>query len=603
MISGFSLPRFSKPYRLLFSLAFFCFVLASQARSATPVDYDALRKAMRDEIQRTLKDLHVESLQKPYYVEYTLHLRHATSAKATLGTMLDRSTTYTPRLTVGIRVGSPAFDNTNFFDVGLSFFGSSDDEENYRNRREPQELDYGSLRHDLWLATDACYKQAVELYAKKQSAVNNRAHVDTTPDFSYLAPVKVIDTVSEQSFDRKRYEELVLRLSSIFNDFPRINSSTVNVEYLPETTLYVNSEGREYIKTSSQIGIEIVASTQATDGMPLAETFSAYAHVPEELPSYDSLARATRAMASTLNAQLDAPTIDAYSGPVLFEGQAAAEVFAQSFAPYVCAQRQPLSDRGVQDNDRYTGLQNKIGARVMAEFLSVQSNPLLKSIAKTPVWGSYSLDDDGVAPQPLSLVEDGYLKTLLSSRNPTKKIRVTNGRQRGGAPMIDVLELSAPVKKQSDRQAMLKTMMKILKKRSLPYGYIVRRALNQNLLYTSLYAQTQGDYPYSLSETTINLLDVYRVYPDGHEELVRGTQAAGMAPSQFKEVLAVGQKPYVYNYLAPAVTSPYVTGGSQYLPCTLSVPDLLFEDVEIRPLDGDFPKPPLLASPLQEHKN
>jgi hypothetical protein len=41
-----------------------------------------------------------------------------------------------------------------------------------------------------------------------------------------------------------------------------------------------------------------------------------------------------------------------------------------------------------------------------------------------------------------------------------------------------------------------------------------------------------------------------------------------------------------------------MTGGSQYIACSIISPDLLFEDCEIRPYENDFPKPPIIASPL-----
>ncbi len=573
-------------------------VTSAQVHAFELPNSEMIRRAMRDELKRSMSELRLESLQNPYYMEYMLTIRHSYSAKATVGTLLSKNSTTTPRLSVGIRVGKPQFDNTNFFDVGLSFFGSSDDEESFRNRRIPMEEDYRSLRRELWLASDACYKQSVELFAKKESAVRNRARLDTTHDFVLLPPSIEIDTTPLPDVNRKRYEELIMVVSAVFGETPEIQASSVSIEYLPQTVIYVNSEGREYVKTERQCGLEMVASTQAADGMPLAQIYSVYAGHPDELPNRDSLIRAARLMVDRLKALKNAPTIEPYSGPVLFESQAAAEVFAQCYAPNLCAQRQQLTDRGMQENERSMAFQNKVGARVAADFLSVRSLPSLTTMANTPVFGHYSIDDDGFRPENLTLVESGTLKTLLSSRVPTRRIKVNNARQRGGAPMFDVLELSSDKKHQLDRAAMLKKMMKLLKDRDLPYGYVVRKAMNQNLLFTTLYALTQGDYPISMGETTVGLVEVSRVYPDGHEELVRGTQAAGMAPSQFKDVLATGTKSTVYNYLAPAVTSPYVTGGPQYLPATVIVPDLLFEDVEIRPLDGDFPKPPILASPL-----
>ena len=41
-----------------------------------------------------------------------------------------------------------------------------------------------------------------------------------------------------------------------------------------------------------------------------------------------------------------------------------------------------------------------------------------------------------------------------------------------------------------------------------------------------------------------------------------------------------------------------MSGGSAYIIATVITPDLLFEDLEVRPLDGDMPKPPSLANPI-----
>ncbi|HRE57689.1 MAG TPA: hypothetical protein PLW09_07685, partial [Candidatus Kapabacteria bacterium] len=126
---------------------------------------------------------------------------------------------------------------------------------------------------------------------------------------------------------------------------------------------------------------------------------------------------------------------------------------------------------------------------------------------------------------------------------------------------------------------------------------IVRKVLNQNILYTVLFSQTSGEFSYSQGPGKATLLEVVKVYPDGKEEIVRGAEGAGFVVQTFKDIVATGKKQYAYNYLAPAVVSPFMTGGSQYVISSLIVPDILFEDGEILPIKGDFPKPPLLPSP------
>jgi hypothetical protein len=505
-------------------------------------------------------------------------------------------------LTVGIRVGNPKFDNTNFFDVSLGFFGSGDDEESFRNRRIPIELDYASLRRELWLATDACYKQSSELHAKKEAAIKNRLRTDTTHDFIPQGPSVIQDAEEFAPFDLEKVQSLVKELSSSFLNHPTIASSTVSIENLPETILYVNTEGREFIKTKHMTGIEIIASGQCQDGMPIAETYTAYARSFGDLPGKDSLSKSTMSLIQSFEqAYASAKLEEAYSGPIMVEGQAANEIFAQIFAPQCIVQRPPLTDRGVQDNDRYTAFQNKIGGRVLPEYLSVTDNPGLQKHDGTSLVGHYAIDDEGTPAQSVNLVEKGYLKTLLSGRTPTKRIRSSNGHSRGGAPIYGVMQLtSTDKKKEVDSKAMKGKMISLCKARELPYGIIIRKALNQNILYTVLYEQTSGEFPFAQGDSKLTVLEAYKVFPDGREERVRGGELAGISPASFKDIMLVGKKSRAYNLLASSVVSSFLTGGSQFVSASLIIPDLLFEDIEFRPLESDFPKPPLIASPMDK---
>ncbi len=122
--------------------------------------------------------------------------------------------------------------------------------------------------------------------------------------------------------------------------------------------------------------------------------------------------------------------------------------------------------------------------------------------------------------------------------------------------------------------------------------------MDQNLLFTGVYRQLGSDLPISQGEGKIGLLEAYRVYPDGREELIRGVEGAGISPASFKDILAVSKTTTVHNFLAPSVVPSFITGGSAYVIATIITPDLLFEDLEVRPLDGDMPKPPVMINPI-----
>lgn len=557
-------------------------------------------RAMRAELDRSMRELRLGDLERPYHIEYLLTVRRRVGAHGVLGSVEDQDTGTSATVTVRVRVGNETFDNTNFFDVSLGFFGTSDDEEAFRNRRLPFELNERTLRRELWLATDACYKQAVELFAKKQAAIKNRTRIDTIPDFILLPPAADAETrLSTIRGSISDARVLVSDVSAIFAAYPDIQSSRVGMEIVPEETFYMSTEGRRFHKVEVFTGIEMIAVTQADDGMPLAQTYAAYGVSPSDLPPRDSLLRAARAIANILVRQKTAPIIEAYSGPVLVEGQAAGELFAQHFAPNLVAQRSPISEGGFSTNDRFSAFQNKIGARVLPEFLSVNSVPSLQRVGGAAVASQYTIDDEGVRAQDITVVDKGYLKTLLSSRLPTKRIRMSNGHQRGGAAMIATTEVTTVDPKRKLSSADLKKrMLKLVKDRALPYGIIIRKALNQNLLFTGIYPLMGSDYPIPQGEGKTGILEAVRVFADGREELIRGVEAAGLAPSLFKDIVATGKTQTVHNALLPAVAPAFITGGSQYLMCTMIIPDVLFEDLEIRPLQADFPKPPLLPSPL-----
>ncbi len=588
-------------FTIFITLLFFVF---SSNNNLYSQDNDII-KAMQDELQRSLNELKLENLQRPYYIEYTLKIKQSFEIRGFLGSITEKTSPKIANVTVGLRVGDYKFDNTNFFDFGLSFFGSGDEEESFRNRRIPIELDYKTIRRELWLATDAAYKQVSETFAKKQSVLKSRLINDTTHDFIRLEPEKINDIRKIPDFDTKKFENYVKIISNIFKQYPEFTSSTALVEYIPETTYYINSEGRQFIKTEFYTGVELAATTQADDGMPLSSFYTCIVKAPDDIPSLDSLEKASKLVAENLS-QLRKQKIleESYSGPIIFEGQAAVEIFAQVFAPNLVTQREPLTESGKQSSERYMAFQSKIGGRVLPEFLSLKATPTRDKAFGVPLVGNYKIDDDGVLAQDVELVKDGFLKNLLSSRVPTKRVRNTNGHQRGGAAMISILEIESDEKHSLSKAELKNKLIQLCKDRELPYGLIVRKIYNQNIQLTTLFQLNPGDFSFSFGggQAKQPLIEVYKVFPDGKEELVRGCEAKGFTHQTFKDILNVSKEKYVLNYLAPAITSPFMSGGSQYLPATVIVPDLLFEDGEIAPVEEDFPKPPILKNPLSEKK-
>ncbi len=76
-----------------------------------------------------------------------------------------------------------------------------------------------------------------------------------------------------------------------------------------------------------------MASLQADDGMQLADSRVFAGYSENELPAKEVLEQAIKDMIANLISLKSAPLADEYRGPILLEGQAAAEFFNQILRP------------------------------------------------------------------------------------------------------------------------------------------------------------------------------------------------------------------------------------------------------------------------------
>ncbi|MCX7879082.1 MAG: metallopeptidase TldD-related protein [Ignavibacteria bacterium] len=562
------------------------------------MSHQEILQALRDEVKRSMDSLFIETLPKPYYIEVQLKVTNSYRAYAFLGNLVDTSQGRQAFVNVNVRVGDYSLDNTNFLDFSFPFFMRFSGEGSNR-RQVPKDFDYFSLRRELWLAIDFAYKEATQKYSKKLAVIKNRLIKDTIPDFSKVEVNKFYDTNYKiVKIDFTKYCDLVKDLSRIIRNYPEIDNSSVSFEFLQDENYYVNSEGIEYIKYESFTGVEAAVTLQSNDGMPVTNFFSSYADVPSNLPSYDSLRSAVKQITLHSIALKEAkPLDDSYSGPIIFEGQAAGELFAQVFAPNLVAQRMLLSDQGFQNLSRFNAFQTKIGGRVLPEFLSLRSIPLKKDYNGIKLLGSYEIDDEGVPARNITLVEKGYLKTLLAGRTPIKRVSTSNGSNREGSAMFSNIEINSSKKYSQSNQKLREKALQLAKQRDLPFVIVVKKIMNQNIMSTVIQSIAPIDFKFfSRDQANIAVIEAVRLYPNGREEPIRGGELKGITPQSFKDIILVGNKPYVLNILVSTISSGI--DGSRWIGASIICPDLLFEDVEFKPVESDFQKPSYLKNPL-----
>ena len=563
---------------------------------------DVALRAMKDELGRSIAELQLQKMDKPYFLAYRMDEINQNSISAMLGSLTQEQPSRMRLIGVEVRVGDYALDNSNYFSArslggGMAgmFSGIS---------QAPLDDDYQQIRRSFWLATDHQYKKALEDFSAKRAALEMRKHTDDVPDFSKETPATQMDP-PEKNRAGDELKTLARDISAVFKSTPEMYGSSVDLEYRNYYTRYINSEGSTFTRAQPFFKLQINAQTQAPDGLPVSDSIAFYGRILADLPAKDVLISRTRAMADRILKLRAAASIERYNGPVLFEGDAAGEVFAQQFATGLMAVRTPVSDdprfemffNQMMSQLGGGSLIDKLGGRVLPEFLSVSDNPLRSDYQGAKLLGASKIDDDAVRTRETKLVEHGMLKTLLATRVPVRAIPHSTGSRRGWGPTPGNLFVTSEKSETNDE--LRKELLRRAKDRGLDYGIVVRRvgggAAASFMKMASRMAQQDSQGAGSLAE-------VYKLYPDGHEELVRGLEIAEMSPSIFRDIVAVGDTPVVFtDEFIPRVGALFSNGmsASSDVPVvSCVVPSMLFEEVSLVKSQGPFPNPPVSPSPL-----
>ena len=558
---------------------------------ATP---DPVLRAMRDELSRS-RGLKVLSLEAPYFIEYTLEGGDSFEVSASLYGLVSVRRDRFRLPEIKVRVGDYKFDNTDYVGSGYHF-GT-----HYDIERFPLESSYGVMRRFLWLATDSAYKSAVEAISRKRAALNNVAVNQPLDDFAKAEPLKKILEIRRIPLDEDAWIARVRNVSAIFEAYPAVKNSGVELSAVQTVHYYLNSEGAEVRTPDNLIYLLVRAEAQAPDGMVLHDAVVFQSLDFDRMPADPELRERVDALAKSLTARAGAPKGEDYSGPVLFEGTAGAQLFAEVLGRNLALSRRPVMDPGRNTPVQVSELEGRQGARILPEWFDVVDDPTQKEWRGRPLFGSYEVDREGVAPRPLPLVEKGVLKTFLLTRQPAAGFSGSNGRARlpgsFGANGAAISNLFVRATETLPVPDLKKKLIEMCKQRNKPYGLIVRRmdfpssaSLEEIRRLLSNAAQAGG---HAVSAPVL----VYKVYPDGREELVRGLRFRGLNARSLKDILAAGDDNNVFEFLNNQ--APFaVIGGAGYVAATCAIaPSVLVDDVELHPLEEELPKLPIVPAP------
>ena len=550
---------------------------------------DPIIQAMRDEVNRSVK-LNLPNLEEPYFVQYLLDQSDSFTVSASLGALLARSRDHFRVPEVEVRVGDYKFDNTNF--AGGGGGGSRYDLGNF-----PLDDDYAVLRRYLWLGTDSVYKGAVEAISRKRAAMRNINQADQLDDFAHAVPVHLVQPFQKLTLDEKTWVSTTRALSAVFAHYPEVKTSQVELHADNGGYYVVNSEGTEVRTPENVAYLRARATAQASDGMTLHDSVTFHALEVGHLPSEEEMTRGLSRMAENLVSLSHAPVGEDYNGPVLFESEAGPQIFAEVLAKNLTLSRQAVGARGAMPASEFEG---RMGSRILPDTFEVVDDPTQKEWRGRPLYGSYDVDREGVAAAPLHLIEKGVLKGFLLTRQPVRGFAASNGRARMpgsyGAAAAGFSNLFIGSSETTPAAELKQKLIELCRTRDKPYGIIVRKMDFPSSASLEearrLLAGAQG----STRPVSIPIL-VYKVYPDGREELVRGLRFRGLNARSLKDILAAGDDPTVFEFMnSPAPFA--LIGASSYTAETCVVaPSILVDDLELHPAEEELPNLPVAPAP------
>lgn len=545
---------------------------------------ETIFKALQDELKRNSEQLVMEDLERPYYISYTVDDYQLLRVKGTLGTLTESQLDRGRYLTVDLRVGSHELDNSNFASGWSSITPSFES--------LPVDDDYDALRNNIYLVTDQTYKDVLKNFSRKQAYLQSRVKKERPPDFFELPANHHLEEPEPFDADQQAAETLVLTATEVLRDYPLIVESELSFEGGIINQYLINSSGSQVLRGDRLYTIKLNLTGQDSAGATLNLADRLLANSRADLPSPAKLADWTRSLADQMTALVAADTMEEYIGPVIVEADAAGEFFRQLFVKNISN----LPSMTYED-ERFASMfpepafGNKLNRRVLPDFFDVYDDPTISEYDGMKLLGHYEVDDVGLTPQRIQLVEKGKLRTIPLATAPTKKITEPNGHARGavskavtGKPSNLIFESSDQVSPEKLRQNLLELCQDI----DLEYGLVIRRIRDLNAPDPNGGIRFFG-IPQQAEEGLTAPLEVYKVYADGREVPVRGLEFANITVRTLRDVLQTDNSRHLYNYL---IADDYE------MPASLVCPAVLVEEMELRHSEGKTQKPPVLNSPL-----
>jgi hypothetical protein len=502
----------------------------------------------------------------PYFISYTIELYKTHQAAAIFGKLVGEGSSSFSRGEVDLRIGDYSLDNTP--------------EGRWRHRsggyqsNVPAEADYWGLRKSLWWQSDVAFKRAIEQYSRKKMLMKTKKRKEPLDDLSREKPYRYFQQPPDEKLEWDKIKDILKDVSRLFREYPRIDRSQAEALVQFRKHYFVNSEGTANRTFGSNGSINVEMSGLTDNGLMLKDGFSVDYSSDQDLKA---ILKKARIEIEKFCEQLEAQPMEDYFGPVLLEGQAAAEFIVQAVVPLMQAERDAVSDYEYADNTS-SDLKKWLNKMITAPHITLMDDPSAAVYEKDSLAGHYAVDDEGMPGKRITLIENGILKTFYLSRSPVEKLYGSNGHLRGGQLMPGNLFLSSS--KGLSQKKLLKTMEKLCREKGNDYGIIIKRLEPKK-------------YSLGYLDATLKALEAYRHDLRTRQlTLVRNLVLRDVSRRTLRDIYRTGEKPMVYN--------SRIGSGIQSESFAVIVPDILLDQIEASGPSEVGSQPPFLKNPFFE---
>lgn len=514
--------------------------------------------AMHDEMHRTTDSLRVAEAKAPFWVGYGLTRYRSFSITGEYGGISkSKSTPWRTNVLTHVVLGN--FKRTSDIPGRPLIVGSSAD----------AQLTYSGLRRALWASSDNAYKSAVMMQAQKDNYLTQNplpAALEKVPDMQHSAPCTSIESdKGDYDFDMEKLNGYAKKLSAVFKEYPHLFNTEVSINGDEVYSYRSTSENVNIKRPHHNVVIKFSAQFEDENRVRLADDMKLQYERPSEIPSLDSLEACVRRFADGCMAIRNAEAMpEYYKGPVMFEHEAAKQVFTVNYLTPGDFYAQP----SMQESTK--GLGQKIGKKIMDERFTISNETNLSDYQGQKLYGHYDVDADGFTPaSPMTLVDKGVFKMMLNRATPaqyalksTASSRFLNS-PRQAVPTVGIGTLHIQAAGTTADDKMEKELIKRAKKAKLSYAYIIT-------------------LPENCSCLRLEQIDV----KTGKRTLVKSNLLTLPTSDQMKKLVAISDKEVVSNNVEPYTYSVIYPNS------------LIVDDMELNKPTFKGGKVPALTFPL-----